>query len=255
MHDHEHPMYDRLLTLIREHRFATTHQLMRLTRSEYGSRRSAIRQTLRHLKTLQSEALITHLERRVGGWQGGSQVTIWTLTTTGLRHLTGATKRLRPHHYSTTFLEHLLAVGETRVLLHETAEQYPGLHIDTVGEPQCWRRFLDRHGVAVRLKPDLAVTVTSDQYVDRYFLEVDKATENPARVMRKCWQYVRHRRSGTEQARLGGVYPAVAWIVPNTKRKQQLLRAIDEEPKLPRELFTVITPDELMPLIRDGPSP
>lgn len=251
MHAEPHPIHERLLRLLYEHRFITTTQLMRLTRSEYGSRRSALRQTHRHLHTLAERQLITSLERRIGGWQGGSQVTVWTLTSRGKRTLTGERRRLFPHHLSTTFLEHQLAVTETRVILHETAEQQ-NIQIRVEGEPQCWRTYLDQHGAATVLKPDLAVTATSSDYVDRYFLEVDRATENPARVIRKCWQYEHYRRSGTEQQR-HGVYPAVVWIVPHLERKTQLLRALDVEPKLPRHLFTEITPDELSALIRDGP--
>lgn len=249
----EHPTRQRLLEFIQSHRFITTHQLMRLTRDEYSSRRSALRQTLRHLSILHDRSLIARLERRVGGWQGGSAVTIWTLTTKGLRFLTGSTARLRPHHTSTTFLEHLLAVSETRVLLHETAAQNE-LDVGVVGEPSCWRRYLGAHGQGITLKPDLALTVTSRNFVDRYFIEVDRATENPARVIRKCWQYTLHRRSGVEQER-HGVYPVVVWIVPSEQRRAQLRRALEEEPKLPRELFVVITPDEFTPLIRDGPNP
>lgn len=247
------PIHDQLLELISKNRFATTHQLVRLTQGRYGNKRSAMRQTLRHLNALRAQHLIVQLERRVGGWQGGSTVTIWTLTTTGLRYLTGTTARLRPHHYSTTFLEHLLAITETQVVLHEVSEQHPELQIRTTGEPECWRRYLNTHGMTVTLKPDLAVEVASPEFLDRYLLEIDRATENPARVMRKCWQYVFHRRSGSEQERNDGIYPFVVWIVPHATRKLQLQRALDTEPKLPKELFTVITPAELTFLIRDGP--
>ncbi|MGR4009872.1 hypothetical protein FW756_04725 [Leucobacter sp. 1207-22] len=244
-------MRGRLLERVRQHRFITTRQLMRLTRSSYGTPRSALRQTLRHLTTLRERNLIARLERCVGGWQGGSAVTIWTLTTKGFRFLTGGTARLRPHHTSTTFLAHLLAISETRVLFYETAEQYE-LSAEAVGGPSCWRRYLGAHGQTITLKPDLTVTVTSREFVDRYFLEVDRATENPARVIRKCWQYEFHRRTGIEQER-HGVYPVVVWIVPHQERKSRFLRALDAETKLPRELFTVITLDELTSLIRDGP--
>lgn len=252
MVDQAHPIYTQLLALIGEYRFVTTHQLTRLTTHLYGSRRSAIRQTLRHLRELRQRHLITKLERRVGGWQGGSQVAIWTLTTKGHRQLTGSRSRLRPHHFSTTFLEHSLAVTETRVLLHESAEQLQ-LQIMVQSEPSCWRRYLDAYGNTVMLKPDLAVTVTSEAYVDRYFIEVDRATENPARVVRKCWQYVQYRRSGAEQGG-HGVYPAVVWLVPNEQRKQQIARSLAAEPKLPRELFQILTASELLPLVRDGPA-
>lgn len=245
------PIQELLLRLVGEHRFASTHQLTRLTVHEYGNRRSAIRQTLRHLRHLKQHHFVAKLERRVGGWQGGSQISVWTLTTKGQRHITGNRSRVRPHHYSTTFLEHSLAVTETRVALHEATTQLD-FTLEVQAEPACWRRHLDAHGKPVTLKPDLMATVISDAYVDRYFFEVDRATENPARVIRKCWQYLHYQRMGAEQQK-HGVYPAVVWLVPNDGRKEQLERAIAAEPHLPGHLFIVLTLDALLPLIRDGP--
>lgn len=246
------PVHHQLLTFVGDYRFVTTHQLSQLTSDLYGSKRSALRQTLRHLRALKEKHLITRLERRVGGWQGGSQVSIWTLTTKGRRILTGSRGRLRPHHYSTTFLEHCLAVAEVRVVLHESATHLK-VSAEVQAEPDCWRRYLDLQGYALTLKPDLAVAVTSQQFVDHYFFEVDRATENPARVIRKCWQYAQYRRSGTEQDK-HGVYPAVVWIVPSVHRKQQITDAIAAEPKLPKHLFQVLTIDGLGELVRTGPT-
>ncbi len=248
------PIHHRLLQLIHEHRFATTRQLMRLTSTSYSSERSALRQTLRHLDTLRERHLITRLERRVGGWQGGSAVSIWTLTTKGSRALTGSRTRRRPRHLSTTFLEHLLAVSETRVVLSESATNGTDMEIEITGEPACWRRYVESTGSAAVLKPDLAVKVVSAAFVDRYFVEVDRATENPARVIGKCWHYVRYRRSGAEQSRNDGIFPAVVWLVPHLERRIQIERAIALERELPRGLFIVTTLDDLPHLVRAGPA-
>lgn len=247
-----HPKHRQLLVLVGEYRFITTHQLARLTSDLYGSNRSALRQTLRHLRALKSQQLITRLERRVGGWQGGSEVSIWTLTTKGRRVLTGSRGRLRPHHHSTTFLEHCLAVAEVRVVLHESAALLEVI-TEVQAEPDCWRRYLDPQGFALTLKPDLSATVMSKRFVDRYFMEVDRATENPARVIRKCWQYVQYRHSGMEQD-AHGVYPAVVWLVPSEHRQQQITDAITAEPRLPDHLFQVLSIDELGDLIGTGPT-
>ena len=249
------PTEQLFLDLLHDHRFLTTHQLARLARHQFGNRRSAKRQTLRHLDSLHDRKLVTALERRVGGWQGGSAVTIWTLTTKGLRLLTGKrTGRIRPHHFSTTFLEHLLAVAEVRVSLEETTCQTPGLEVSLQTEPGCWRTYLDGAGMTATLKPDLALRVTTTDFVDHYLIEVDRATENPGRVIRKCWQYETYRRTGAEQKQIG-VFPLVVWVVPNLGRAQQLSQAISVEPKLPSQLFTVVTHEQLASLIRDGPSP
>lgn len=246
-----HPSQRILLELINSHRFATSNQLTRHTQHLYGNRRSAIRQTLRHLQDLKEHRYTARLERRIGGWQGGSQTSVWTITTKGHRYLTGSHSRIRPQHYSTTFLQHYLAVAETRVVLHETTLQLrQGLEVQP--EPLCWRQYLDHHGQTTTLKPDLMATITSEAFVDRYFFEIDRATENPARVIRKCWQYLHYQRIGIEQQQYG-VYPAVVWLVPNEARQRQLRKAVTNEPGMPRELFLVITVPELPALIRDGP--
>jgi hypothetical protein len=174
------------------------------------------------------------------------------LTTRGHRALTGSRARRRPQLTSTTFLAHLLAITETRVLIAETTRILPGTTAQVVGEPECWRRFLGPHGVPVTLRPDLHVTVTSPEYRDGYFLEIDRATENPARVVASCWTYQRYRRTGTEQ-HATGVFPIVVWLVPSTHRQEQLRRHLAAEPGLASDLFLVITPDELPALLRTGP--
>lgn len=249
-----YPIHNQLLRLLLEHRFATTQQLARFTRASYRSHRSALRQTNRHLRTLAEQGLIVQLERRIGGWQGGSTTSIWALTTSGRQTLAGSRKgkRERPAQISTTFLGHLLAITETRLVLSELADTPGAPAISSQGEPDCWRGYLSSHGTTSTLKPDLALTVMSRQYTDHYFVEIDQATENPARVIRKCWQYQHYRRTGFEQDLLGA-FPVVIWLVPHTQRRQQLERYIQTEPDLPQQLFRVITLDQLTALIRDGP--
>jgi len=247
-----HQIHEKILRTLQDLRFATTKQLARLTSADYGNDRSALRQTMRHLKTLAEHDLVRSLERRVGGWEGGSQNTIWALTTRGHRLLTDSPARQRPHLISTTFLEHLLAVAETRVIITETANAHAGITATVTGEPGCWRQHLGHHGQMLTLKPDLHLTIQSPEFRDSYFLEVDRATENPKRVVTTCWSYQHYRLTGAEQ-KSAGVFPAVIWIVPNVKRREQLRRHLNEEPRLPQELFTVITLEELPELLRNGP--
>ena len=200
----DHPIYQELLAHLLELRFATTGQLARLTREHYGSSQSARRQTMRHLSKLEQHGELLRLERRVGGWQHGSTPSIWALTTTGYRQATGHSgTRQRPNLISTTFLEHLLAIAETRIIAYETIQQIPSAELRVETEPACWRNYLGPHGERLTLRPDLLMSVTTPEYLDRYFIEVDRATENPARVIAKCRQYVRYRRSGAEQRSSG----------------------------------------------------
>ena len=251
-----HPMQARLLALVAAHRFATTTQLARLTALEYASSASALRQTQRHLASLAQQRLLTSLERRVGGWQGGSAVTIWAATTRGHRLVAAdegegeVPRRQRPREVSTTFLDHLLAITEVRTSIEEAVRQEADTEAAVALEPECWRTALSPSGQVQVLRPDLAVTITSPAYEDCYLIEVDRATENPGRVIATCWRYQEH------QAQVGddGVFPLVVWLVPTDRRRHRLERAIAHSTGLLRDLFRVIRLDQLPTLIHGGPA-
>ena len=253
-----HPMQARLLALVAAHRFATTTQLARLTAPEYASSASALRQTQRHLASLAQQRLLTSLERRVGGWQGGSAVTIWAATTRGQRLVAvdegeEVPRRQRPREVSTTFLDHLLAITEVRTSIEEAVRQQTDTEATVALEPDCWRTALSPSGQVQVLRPDLAVTITSPAYEDRYLVEVDRATENPGRVIATCWRYQEHQATSA-QASDGGVFPLVVWLVPTDRRRHHLERAIAHSTGLLRDLFRVIRLDQLPTLIHGGPA-
>lgn len=251
-----HPMQARLLALVAAHRFATTTQLARLTAPEYASPASALRQTQRHLASLAQQHLLTSLERRVGGWQGGSAVTVWAATTRGQRLVAAdegegeVPRRQRPREVSTTFLDHLLAITEVRTSIEEAVRQEADTEAMVALEPECWRTALSPSGQVQVLRPDLAVTITSPAYEDRYLVEVDRATENPGRVIATCWRYQEHQA----QAGDGDVFPLVVWLVPTDRRRHRLERAIAHSTGLLGELFRVIRLDQLPTLIHGGPA-
>ena len=254
-----HPMQARLLALVAAHRFATTTQLARLTALEYASSASALRQTQRHLANLAQQRLLTSLERRVGGWQGGSAVTVWTATTRGHRLVAAENgedeevpRRQRPREVSTTFLDHLLAITEVRTSIEEAVRQEADTEAAVALEPECWRTALSPSGQPQVLRPDLAVTITSPAYEDRYLMEVDRATENPGRVIATCWRYQEHQAQSSDDD--GGVFPLVVWLVPTDRRRHRLERAIAHSTGLLRDLFRVIRLDQLPTLIHGGPA-
>ena len=256
-----HPMQARLLALVAVHRFATTTQLARLTALEYASSASALRQTQRHLASLAQQRLLTSLERRVGGWQGGSAVTIWAATTRGHRLVAAENgedegeevpRRQRPREVSTTFLDHLLAITEVRTSIEEAVRQEADTEAMVALEPDCWRTALSPSGQMQVLRPDLAVTITSPAYEDRYLIEVDRATENPGRVIATCWRYQEHQAASSQAS--DGVFPLVVWLVPTDRRRHRLERAIAHSTGLLRELFRVIRLDQLPSLIHGGPA-
>ena len=252
-----HPMQARLLALVAAHRFATTTQLARLTALEYASSASALRQTQRHLASLAQQRLLTSLERRVGGWQGGSAVTIWAATTRGHRRVAAegedVPRRQRPREVSTTFLDHLLAITEVRTSIEEAVRQEADTEVAVALEPDCWRTALSPSGQPQVLRPDLAVTITSPAYEDRYLVEVDRATENPGRVIATCWRYQEHQATSAP-ASDGDVFPLVVWLVPTDRRRHRLERAIAHSTGLLRDLFRVIRLDQLPTLIHGGPA-
>ena len=254
-----HPMQARLLALVAAHRFATTTQLARLTALEYASSASALRQTQRHLASLAQQRLLTSLERRVGGWQGGSAVTVWAATTRGHRLVAAdegeeeVPRRQRPREVSTTFLDHLLAITEVRTSIEEAVRQEADTEAAVALEPDCWRTALSPSGQVQVLRPDLAVTITSPAYEDRYLIEVDRATENPGRVIATCWRYQEHQATSA-QASDDGVFPLVVWLVPGDRRRHRLERAIAHSTGLLRDLFRVIRLDQLPTLIHGGPA-
>ena len=251
-----HPMQARLLALVAAHRFATTTQLARLTAPEYASPASALRQTQRHLASLAQQRLLTSLERRIGGWQGGSAVTIWAATTRGHRRVAPdegegeVPRRQRPREVSTTFLDHLLAITEVRTSIEEAVRQETDTEATVALEPDCWCTALSPSGQVQVLRPDLAVTITSPAYEDRYLIEVDRATENPGRVIATCWRYQEHQAQASD----GDVFPLVVWLVPTDRRRHRLERAIAHSTGLLRELFRVIRLDQLPTLIHGGPA-
>ena len=107
------------------------------------------------------------------------------------------------------------------------------------------------YGSMLSLKPDLFAITMSGQYEDRWFIEVDLATESPSKVVDKCERYHKYYRSGLEQQE-AGVFPLTVWIVPTVERKEKLIKHIREAfDKQPR-LFTVITKDELWALVCQG---
>lgn len=255
-----HPTQARLLALVAAHRFATTTQLARLTAPDYASSASALRQTQRHLASLAQQRLLTNLERRVGGWQGGSAVTIWAATTRGHRRVAAENgedkevpRRQRPREVSTTFLDHLLAITEVRTSIEEAVRQEADTEAAVALEPDCWRTALSPSGQVQVLRPDLAVTITSPSYEDRYLMEVDRSTENPGRVIATCWRYQEHQ-AASAQASDDGVFPLVVWLVPTDRRRHRLERAIAHSTGLLRELFRVIRLDQLPTLIHGGPA-
>ena len=117
-------------------------------------------------------------------------------------------------------------------------------------EPYCWRPY-NSAGKVISLKPDLFAVTWCSLYEDRWFFEIDLATESPIKVIEKCHQYYKYYQSGLEQKQYG-VFPLTVWIVPDVVRKSSIELRIKEEFSKRPNIFAVITPDELETLVRQG---
>lgn len=244
-----------ILATVRAFRFLTTRQLARqhfsLTEPDAVIPRTA-NSALAKLRTL---GLLVNLDRRIGGVRAGSGGHVWQLTDLGNRLLAehlgeAAGARVRPSEPSTSFLDHTLAVAELVITLQASTRH--GVMIERLqAEPECWRTHLGSAGEPRTLKPDLASVSQCGEFTDFYFWEVDRATEAPNRVVKKCLQYQQYRDTGAEQ-RIHGLFPAVVWVVPHPRRREQLERHLAAETRLDQRLFTVIELDQVTDLVRYG---
>ncbi|KQR86710.1 replication-relaxation family protein [Microbacterium sp. Leaf179] len=235
---------EEILAFLNDHRYATTTHLRDVFFAEHATLTAGTRACIRVLHRLLHNRLIARLERRVGGTARGSAATIWYLDAAGerLTRPEGARRR-RFAAVSTPFLAHTLAVTDTHVALIQHARS-SGFEIERVDlEPNTWRSFLTRAGTAGILKPDLFVHLTTDDYDDLWYLEIDLGTESIPVLLAKCRTYAAYKATGRAQTE-HGVFPGVLWIVPTPRRVRRLADAIHADPALPNRLFTVITPDE-----------
>jgi hypothetical protein len=214
------------------------HQLYRLHYDPTETGRRLARVDLARLTT---HDVLTRLDRVIGGERAGSMGFVYSLGVAGQRLLWPDRRRYRrpwtplPNH-----LNHALAVSELYVRLRQR-EGRDGWRLVTFdAEPDCWRPFYGPGGSRVTLKPDAFVVVESEAFVDRLFVEIDRATEAMPRVVDKAKAYVRYWQSGREQAETG-VFPWVLWVTPDDKRLKQLVGGLSRLPAEHWRLFAATT--------------
>ena len=237
-----------ILEALQNSRFMTSGQISRQHfETDHANPSAAQRAANRAMHRLQNYGLITSLNRRVGGINGGSTGFVWGLTPPGARFVNlgeDDQPRKRSFEPSPRFVEHAVGVSELNVQLLGME----GIAVVNIQfEPNCWRNY---HSGT--LKPDLYAVTSDGEYEDSWFFELDLATEAPSRVVSKCEQYQDYYRSGVEQSD-NGVFPMVVWIVPDEKRKSSLQGHIQQSAVLTdKNIFAFILPDELEALIRKG---
>ncbi len=240
-----------VLRSVAEHRFLTAHHVEQLHFSSHASGESGARVCRRVLARLTRDRLLVRLDRRVGGVRAGSASFVYTLGPVGRRIIDN--HRSRTTEPSALFLDHTLAIADLHCTLIAAARagQTELVRVDV--EPHCWRRYTGTGGAAEIVRPDLyAITATAD-YEDCWFIEVDRATESPAAIARKCRAYTAYWRTGKEQHH-AGAFPLVVWIAPHEARVLRIRQVVESGRNINRDLFRTTTAENLLDLIRGGSS-
>lgn len=204
-------------TLIRQLHFADHHG------NDDGAR--AVNRVMSRLEKLR---LVSRMEQRIGGYNGGSTSLTWQLSLSGQRlqaALTGRPQRSPLPASSWLFAMHTLGVAEVAVglLQAQQAGDFELLRLDT--EPACWQEFVSLTGALQRLKPDLYVVTANAEFEEHSFVEVDLGTEHRPTLQRKARVYARYRASGRHEA-AHGVFPRVVWVVPDERRRAAVEAAL-----------------------------
>lgn len=218
-----------------------------------GSPLTAARRARSLLQRLSERQLVVRLERRIGGLHAGSSGFVYGLSARGQwlvsgRGPAGGRRLRRPWEPSSLFTDHVLAVSELYVRLREAEEQG---ELDLLGfdaEPAGWRWWLGPGGERLVLKPDAVVALAAGDYEYRSFVELDRSTESRTVILRKAEAYVRYWREGSEQQRLG-LFPRVVWLVPDERRKVQLVDALSRLAPDTGQLFQVALHEAAVPAL------
>lgn len=222
--------------------YLTSRQLERLLYQGSGlTPLSAARTVNRDLARLRSWRLIEPLERRIGGLHAGSAATVWTLHSPGYQLLRQGSRQ-RSHEPSRLHLAHVLEVAEVVVQLHERQRTGAIELVSVEAEPACWRRLPSGYGGSLICKPDLRLVVASGDQELHWAVELDRGTEHRPVLLKKCRTYLDLWRTGQEQ-RQHGVFPAVVWVVPDSRRAEVIEDVIHDLAEAPAGMFEVTTSD------------
>jgi len=223
-------------------RLLTGRQVQRLHVVE-GSSLTQSRRTRALLQRMYDSGLLHRLDRRIGGVNAGSAGFVYALSAAGQRLTSqegpaGGKRLRRPWEPAAGFVDHVLAVSEVYVGLRERERAKEIEVLEFQAEPPCWRSWSDLHGAPHILKPDAYVALGVGDYELSRFIEVDRSTESGPVLRRKAKVYVDYWQSGIEQRRRG-VFPRVIWLVPDEKRKAQLVEILSALPAETWQLFEV----------------
>lgn len=242
---------------VEQYRLLSTKQIQRLHFDQtHPTAVAAARACNRALTRLREAGVLKPLQRRIGGVRAGSSGYVWYLGAAGervLQALQPDIERGRRNYRepSRHFVEHTLAIAEVAVRAIEGSRRGNFELLELQTEPASWQHSLSSFGTAQTLKPDLRLVTASGDFEHHWFLEIDLATEHLPVIVRQCLAYQSHQATGRYQAK-HQLYPLVVWVVPTEQRRRQLETGIAAESGLDPQLFTVVTTEQVINLLRVG---
>lgn len=245
-----------VLESLERFRLLSTRQLQRLHFYDHASDLAAARACSRAMQRLHELGVVVTLQRRIGGVRKGSTSFVWQLAATGeryLRAMRGQARRRRFVEPGALFVTHTLAVSDLAVGLLEAARTVTQFSVEQLTvEPGNWRQYLGLGGETRWLKPDLHLIAVVDDaeggYEEHAFIEIDLGTEHLPRIQAKCRAYAAYAATGAYQA-AHGLFPAVAWLSPDTARQAALKATVTRTPGLPAEAWHVASPDDYLKIV------
>ena len=247
-----------ILDSLARYRLLSSTLIRRLHFSDHHGKDEGARATNRIMSRLEKRHLVTRMDQRIGGFQGGSSSLTWQLSSSGHRihaALTGLPPRSPLPSSSWLFAMHTLGIAEVAVGLIEAERRgaFEVLAIQT--EPACWQEFLSAPGSTQRLKPDLYVVTANTDFEEHSFVEVDLGTEHRPTLQRKARAYDRYRASGRHEAQ-HGVFPRVVWVVRDSRRQKAVEAALAPPAAgTDAQLHLVTTFDDLPGVLAPHPPP
>jgi hypothetical protein len=252
-----------ILRSVAEHQFLTVKQIEALHFADH-SPTSGARIARRTLARLRDHRLLATLNRRIGGVRAGSAGLVHYVDVVGDRLLRGRSGRQARRSYepSPRFLNHRLAIADVHVALVKATRRGQLQLVECELEPSSWRHFTGLGGAHLTVRPDMYLETAANpdsDLVRAWFIEVDLGTESVPTLLKKCRDYEAYRQSGIEQAH--GGFPPVIWTVTHRdpiraeRRRRDLEKAIEHSRTLTPELFRIIAPEQLVPLLASGGRP
>lgn len=184
---------------------------------------------------------------------GGTKALLWQLTKLGLK-LAITDKRLlseKLRYYSDdtgiATMRHTLDINDLEIKLLETQNSNIGFKVESIErEPYCWRKFS-----GISLKSDMLTSTNYNDKTANWFIELDRGTVRPARIIDKCLLY-RDYIIATYQTEWKSGVPAVLWVVPDQLRAQRLKAHVGAAVGQFAPLFRFVTAPDFLPEILGG---